>query len=78
MSIDRKAYGENCDYVRKMCGGGANVSIYEIVNTITNAYKELLDKQNSANAEQIRKEEETCQTKKEITKKKSSLKSPKQ
>ena len=53
---DQYDYSKSCDYIRERFGLGVGSSIYTVLNTVTNAYKELVDKQ-------ILKEGEgTCQT----------------
>ena len=59
--INLKKYGDSCDYIRTTFGLTKGESIYEIVNVITDAYKNLEDKLKMA---QAKTEEETpCQSK---------------
>jgi len=63
-------YSESCDYIRDEFSLGNNASIYDIVNVITKAYKELKGKQKSAKAE-TKTEEKKCPTRQTRKKKKS-------
>lgn len=59
--INLKKYGDSCDYIRTTFGLTKGESIYEIVNVITDAYKNLEDKLKMAQAKT--EEETTCQSK---------------
>lgn len=58
--INLKKYGDSCDYIRTTFGLTKGESIYEIVNVITDAYKNLEDKLKMANAKT--EESVKCQT----------------
>lgn len=61
------SYKESCDYIRKTFELDENVSLYAIVNKITQAYKDLKDKEElsklKAEQSQTKEKEDGGQTK---------------